>query len=108
MAHPKSSQALGDLVSKEPELTLDELCETCELTEQHIVSYVTEGIIEPHGRSKNKWRFSRTHLIEIRRASRLECDLGLNSAGVALALDLWQQIDELKRKLADLQENSQK
>jgi chaperone modulatory protein CbpM len=99
MADQKPSQAVGDLVTHEPELTLDEICETCDLSQRHIISYVAEGIISPRGSSQSKWRFSRIHLIETRRANRLERDLRLNAAGVALALELWDQIDELKRRL---------
>ena len=106
MPDHKKSPELGDLVTHEPELTLGELCKTCDLSEQHIVSYVAEGIIEPQGASPTRWRFSRTHLIEVRRANRLERDLRLNAAGVALALELWDQIDELERRLTLLENNT--
>ena len=99
MPDKKQPLASGDLVTKTPELTLADLCECCGLTEELITTYVSEGIIEPHGSGKMQWRFSRIHLIEVRRASRLERDLGLNAAGVALALDLMDDIKELKRRL---------
>jgi len=99
MPDQKQPLAAGDLVTRKPELTLEDLCESCGLTEELVVSYVSEGIIEPQGSEKMQWRFSRINLIEVRRASRLERDLGLNAAGVALALDLMDDIKELKRRL---------
>ncbi len=99
MPDKKQQLAAGDLVTKTPELTLADLCESCGLTEELITTYVAEGIIEPQGSDKVHWRFSRIHLIKIHRASRLERDLGLNAAGVALALDLMDQLNELKRRL---------
>jgi chaperone modulatory protein CbpM len=99
MADHNQPPASGDLVTKTPELTLADLCENCGLTEELIATYVSEGIIEPQGSDKMQWRFSRIALIKVHRAVRLERDLGLNAAGVALALDLMDQVDELKRRL---------
>ena len=99
MPEQKKSSELGDLVTDRPELTLADLCESCDLSEELITTYVSEGIIEPQGTSMTQWRFSRIAVIEVRRARRLEHDLGLNAAGVALALDLKDQIEELKRRL---------
>ncbi len=99
MADQKHPFASGDLVTKTPELTLDDLCESCGLTKELITTYVSEGIVEPQGSDKMQWRFSRIHLIKVRRASRLERDLGLNAAGVALALDLMDEIEVLNRQL---------
>lgn len=90
----------GDLVTKAADLTLSDLCESCDLSEEIVTAYVAEGIIEAQGGHKASWRFSRVELIEVRRASRLERDLGVNTAGAALALDLMNQIKELKERLA--------
>ena len=89
-----------DLVSDIPELTLGDLSGACGLTVEHINAYVAEGIIEPHGSSPGEWRFSQISLVRVRRARRLERDLGLNIAGLALALDLMTQIENLKSRLA--------
>ncbi len=99
MPDQKQPFVSGDLVTKAPELTLDDLCESCGLTKELVTTYVSEGIVEPQGSDKMQWRFSRIHLIKVRRASRLERDLGLNVAGVALALDLMDEIEGLKRQL---------
>ncbi len=105
MAKHRHDKAAGDLVTRTPELTLADLCRRCELSERHILSYVSEGIIEPQGKNSGEWRFSRTHLIEIRRARRLERDLGLNAAGAALALELMDRIRKLEKRLEFYEKN---
>ena len=102
----RSSQA-GDIVTDTPELTLEELCRVCGLPQQQIETYIAEGVVEPQGTERPQWRFSHMSLITVRRASRLERDLGVNAAGVALAFDLMAQVDELKSRLARFEQNAE-
>jgi len=90
----------GDIVTDKLELTLEDLCDRCELSATEITAYVEEGIIEAEGAAPAKWRFSRMNVIEVKRAQRLTNDLGLNPAGAALALELLKEIEGLKRRLA--------
>ncbi len=90
----------GDLVTGARKLSLVELCECCGVSQEVVLSYVAEGIIEPEGQQREHWRFSRLTLLEVRRAFRLERDLGLNPAGVALALELMEEVKKLKARLA--------
>ncbi len=103
---PRSAHA-GTIVSGTAELTIDQLCSTCGLPKEKIVTYVAEGVIEPLGEATVEWRFSQTTVVEIHRARRLEQDLGLNEAGLALAIQLLSQIDDLKRKLARIEPGDQ-
>jgi chaperone modulatory protein CbpM len=98
---PQTTRSIlsADLVSDEPELTIDDVCAACGLTREEIAGYVSEGLAPAQGPAV-QWRFSRLTLIRLRRARRLERDLGLNPAGVALALDLMAQIERLQRRLA--------
>lgn len=107
MPEKKQSAVSSVLVTDIPELTLDELCISCGITVEQVSAYVEEGIVEPHGPEAgasggdvSQWRFSQVHLLEIRRAFRLERDLGINPAGIALAFELMNEIDRLKRRLA--------
>jgi len=100
MAQQSRSGGSSDLVTDVPELTLEDLCESCRISETAILEYVAEGIVKPHGRKRVEWRFSCVSVIEVRRALRLERDLGLNPAGVALALQLMDEIEDLKARLA--------
>ena len=77
-------------------ITLTELCRHTGTTETTILECVEYGILEPIGDEQSQWLFSDETLQIIRRAIRLHRDLGLNWAGVALALDLITQRDQLQ------------
>lgn len=94
-------------MSDVPELTIEDLCDACGLSKEQIVTYVSEGIIEPDVSQGVQWRFSSISLIELRRATRLERDLRLNTAGVALVLELKAEIEALQRRLARFEKDNQ-
>lgn len=98
---PRSPQSTPpvDVISDEPELSLDDVCSACGLTRDEIGAYVAEGIAEARGPTA-AWRFSRLTVVRLSRARRLERDLGLNPAGALLALDLMAQIERLQHRLA--------
>ena len=87
------------LIEEHTELTLDDLCGACAVEIQSIVALVDEGVLEPHGGEPRQWRFSGAHLRRATAALRLQRDLGLNAAGVALALELLDEIDRLRGQL---------
>ncbi len=99
MARRKKSDVSSDLITDRPEHPLDEFCRACGVPADHVEAYVAEGIIEAHGSSPARWRFSQMSLVRMRRARRLENDLGLNPAGVALAFELLAEIERLKNRL---------
>ncbi len=98
---PDQSQSpfSGIVLTDEPTLSLKQLCQDCNLPTQRVTAYIREGIISVDGKTPEEWRFSRLTVIRIRKASRLENDLRLNPAGVALALQLMEQVDSLQQRL---------
>ena len=107
MADKPQVSNTADLVSDVPELTIEDLCEACGLSKDQIAAYVSEGIIEPQVSQGVQWRFSSISLIELRRATRLERDLRLNAAGVALVLELKAEIETLQRRLARFERDNE-
>ena len=89
----------GVVVEEEVRLTLVELCQTCSAEEAQVLAWVHEGALEPAGGSPSEWSFSGESLRRARLAQRLSCDLELNPPGVALALDLLDEIAELRARL---------
>lgn len=84
-------------------LTLRELCRIFDLRADEVVELVEFGVIEPaHGRYPSDWRFSTVALLRLRRALRLQHDLRMDHAGVALALDLIDEVHTLRRRLRAL------
>ena len=90
----------GDIVEEHVEFTLIELCRITGASSDDLVRWVEEGAFEPQGARLEEWRFSGTCLRRAITAQRLTADLELNAPGVALALDLLDQIDALRTRLA--------
>ena len=99
----------GILLDENTELSLNDLCRACSCSEQWLIELVGEGAIEPEGGlpipeqaitdQAQQWRFSAISLERARIAMRLQRDLEINLAGVALALDLLNEIENLKSRL---------
>jgi len=89
----------GVVVEEEVHLTLVELCQTCQVPEQEIRAWVIEGVLEPEGGAPDEWRFAGASLRRALTALRLSRDLEVNLAGIALALDLLDEITALRSRL---------
>jgi chaperone modulatory protein CbpM len=92
----------SQIVDEDVQLTLVELCQACQTPQDLITAWVFEGVLEPTGQQPQEWRFSGPALHRARLAHTLMQDLEINEPGVALALDLLDQIDLLKAQLARL------
>lgn len=86
-------------VIEDDSLTLEQLCHACDVQTDWVISLVEESIIEPQGDQIQVWRFSGASLVRVRSAQRLQSDLGLNLAGIALALDLMEELEGLRAEL---------
>ena len=86
----------GIVLDEETVLSLGDLCNACSRHAEWVVELVDEGILQPAGRSQEQWRFPGTSLQRARTAMRLQQDLQINLAGVALALDLLDEIESLR------------
>lgn len=83
---------------------LKEICEICGVDENFVVEMVNYGILQPRGRSKKTWQFSAEELLRFQKALRLHNDLELDFAGIALTLDLLEQIDMLHFQMRQMQQ----
>ena len=88
------------IVEEEILLTFVELCQACDAGEEHVRAWVVEGVLDPIGGSPKEWLFSGESLRRARMALRLSRDLEINPSGVALALDLLDEIAALRRRLS--------
>ena len=92
----------GTLIDDDTVLTLVELCGACEAETAFIVALVSEGVLEPSGDEPAVWRFAGAELRRARLAVRLRRDLDLDVAGVALGVQLVEEIRELRAELVAL------
>ena len=90
---------LSGTVIENDSLTLGQLCHACNVHADWILSLVEESIIEPQGENIRLWRFSGASLLRARSALRLQRDLGVNLAGIALALNLIEELEKLSAQI---------
>lgn len=84
-------------------LTLGDLCRACQISAEQALALVDEGIIEPTGPEPSLWRFQVLSIRRVRCAYRLTQDLGVNLAGAALAVELLEEIEQLRMRLRRLE-----
>jgi chaperone modulatory protein CbpM len=89
----------GTLLDDRDELSVDEVCRVCSVSSDWVIELVDEGVLDPIGSERSRWRFRAECLGTVRTARRLQHDLDVNLAGVALALDLLQEIHDLRLRL---------
>ncbi len=103
MNSKKTKLLRGDLLDEDVEITLAQLCQACELSEAQIIELVEQGIIDPLGPEPAEWRFVSVSLRRVRITRNLQRDLGVNAPGAALALELLEEIEELRTRLRRLE-----
>ena len=86
-------------VAEEIQLSLLELCQACHVSEEHIIAWVDEGALEAIGNTPPEWRFTGPALRRGKLALWLTRDLEINLPGMALALDLLDEIATLQARL---------
>ena len=89
----------GSVVENEVHMSIVELSHASRTPEDLIMAWVTEGVLSPTGSSPEDWRFSGDSLRRAKTAAHLTHDLELNVPGVALALDLLDEIAQLRSQL---------
>ncbi len=93
----------GEILEQDTELSLSELCRASRLPIEGVLALVEHGVIEPLGGEPAQWRFRGISLWRARAARRLGYELGLNTAGVALAIELLEEIERLRARLRRLE-----
>ena len=93
----------GIILDETIELTVEDLCRSCAARRETILSMVEEGILSPVDRAGVSWRFTGVSVKRAIKATKLHRDLDLNLSGVALALDLIDEIERLRERLRRLE-----
>lgn len=95
----KETTLTAELIDEHVELSLTEVGRTCAASTEWIIELVNEGVLEPSGTEPAEWRFAGTCVRRVHMAMRLQRDLKINIAGVALALDLLDEIESLRSRV---------
>ena len=89
----------GIILEEQTQITLDDLCAACCVQSETIIELVQEGVLTPAGGEPPQWHFTGIHIRRTKTALNLQRDLGVNLAGVALALQLLDEIKMLRTQL---------
>ncbi|HEX7037398.1 MAG TPA: chaperone modulator CbpM [Pseudomonadales bacterium] len=95
-----------ELLDERLRFTLREVCRICDVHAQFLMELVDEGVIAPLPppgqrrlpRRQSAWHFDGIAVVRVQRAVRLQRDLGVNLPGVALALELLDEIEALRQR----------
>jgi chaperone modulatory protein CbpM len=89
----------GEIFEEYTVLSVDDLSRLCAVDKTFIVELVEEGVLSVIEIEASEWRFQGTALRRARMALRLQRDLEINLPGVALALELLEELERLRREL---------
>jgi chaperone modulatory protein CbpM len=98
MADRKPDLLSGEVVDDTMEITIVDLCRSCAVETDLVEAMIDEGILEPVGKRGGDWCFSYISVKRTRTVVRLQRDLGVNLAGAALALELLDRLERLRRE----------
>lgn len=89
-----------EILNGHPIFTLHEICERCGVRVEVIVELVEYGIIAPIKEADaNEWIFDALALARLTRALRMQHDLEINLPGIAVSLDLLDEIERLRQQV---------
>ena len=92
------------IIDENCEYTLSELCKVCRVHAQFIQELIDEGILSPQGQNPRDWQFAAVEIKRIQVSIRLQQDLRINLPGTALALELLDEIEQLRRSKSHLEQ----
>ncbi|WP_328186158.1 chaperone modulator CbpM [Marinobacter sp. OP 3.4] len=90
-----------ELEDAEGTFTLREFCERGECHAEFVIKLVSYGIIAPVEESGDTrdWAFDLQALARLRKAQRLQRDLKINLPGLAMSLDLLDELQDMRREV---------
>jgi len=83
-------------------LTITEFCLHTGVTESELAEVVGLGVIQPRDLTVDDWLFDDAAVAAFNRAQRLQRELALDWPGIAVALTLLDEIEQLRRENAQL------
>ena len=95
----KQNPATGEILDEEQVFSLQQICRYCDLDNDQVVELVAEGIIEPQDGRRGEWRFSGYMFKRVQIAARLQRDLDINLPGIAVILELLNELEDLRQRI---------
>lgn len=109
-----SRRIQSEVLDEQLRVSLADMCRLCGVHAEYLMALVDEGIITPapdvgRGRATRRrgnagrgtmqrWQFDGLAVVRVQRVVRLQRDLGVNLPGAALALELLDELENLRRR----------
>lgn len=87
------------MLQEDVALTLDELCATCAVSREWVVTRVEEGLLPIEESAAAEWRFGSRQLRRAREMHRIERTFDAAPELAALVADLLEEIEALRARL---------
>jgi chaperone modulatory protein CbpM len=91
----------GVLMDGSASLTFVEVCQTCHISKDDLLNLIEHGFLEQQALLSQQ--INEDALAKIQSACRLQEDLGLNIPGVVLAMELLEELVQVREELNILQ-----
>ncbi len=90
---------VAEIIGQETTYSVDDVSRCCRVETTWVAELVEHGIVDATGQRADEWRFTEVAVVRIAKARRLGRDLDLNLPGIALALDLLEEIEGLRARI---------
>lgn len=90
-----------DMSDAQGTFTLREVCERGGCHAEFVIKLVSYGVISPleESPSAREWNFDAVALARLGKALRLQRDLDINLPGLAMSLDLLEEVEVMRREM---------
>ena len=93
----------GVVMDDSHSITFIEICESLHIAEQDLMELIEYGIVESRSQDIKRSELNYHAISRLQAALRMKYDLGINTPGVALVLELLDKLEALERDLDILQ-----
>lgn len=87
------------------QIGFEDICKICHISPDYLYELVLHDVLIPKGHDQHDWLFDARQFMRLKKAIRLQKDLEIDYAGLAVVLDLLEQIDELEQKMEIFQKH---
>ena len=93
----------GVLMDEKTTISFVEVCQQAHISEDVLLEFLAHGLGDHTTMPTTEVFFDHSLLHRVQSASRLQHDLGINTPGVVLVLELLDELEQLRRELSILQ-----
>ncbi len=94
---------LLELLDEDAGIAFTELLAASRMSRDELIELIEQGALQPSGESEASWRFPPAALVTVRSAARLRSAFELETPALVVALGLLERIDELERRVRELE-----